>query len=91
MLEMNPIIFELSNGIRVVYTKREGFVAHLGVMIHAGSRFETEEEQGLAHFIEHCIFKGTEKRNSLDVLTDLDSVGGELNAYTNKEEMCFHA
>ena len=91
MLEINPIIFELSNGIRVVYTKREGFVAHLGVMIHAGSRFETEEEQGLAHFIEHCIFKGTEKRNSLDVLTDLDSVGGELNAYTNKEEMCFHA
>ncbi len=91
MLEINPVIFQLSNGVRVVYVRREAFVAHLGVMIHAGSRFETEEEQGLAHFIEHCIFKGTEKRSALDVLTDLDSVGGELNAYTNKEEVCFHA
>ncbi len=91
MFEINPEIFELSNGIRVVYAKREAFVAHLGVMILAGSRHELPNEQGLAHFIEHCIFKGTKKRKALDIFTDLDSVGGELNAYTNKEEICVHA
>lgn len=91
MLEVDPTIFQLSNGIRVVYARREAFVAHLGVMIHAGSRFEHHDEQGLAHFIEHCIFKGTNNRQAIDILSDLDSVGGELNAYTNKEEICFHA
>lgn len=91
MFELNPTLFTLSNGIRVVYLKREAFVAHMGVMIHGGSRFERPEEMGLAHFIEHCIFKGTEKRKALDIFTDLDSVGGELNAYTNKEEICVHA
>lgn len=91
MIELNPILFTLSNGIKVIYLKREAFVAHMGVMIHAGSRFEQPDEMGLAHFIEHCIFKGTQKRKALDIFTDLDSVGGELNAYTNKEEICVHA
>ena len=91
MIELDPIIFELSNGMKVVYLKRDAFVAHLGVMVHAGSRFEKHDEQGLAHFIEHCIFKGTKKRTSLDVFSDLDRVGGELNAYTNKEEIAVHA
>lgn len=91
MVEIFPSVFSLSNGIKVVYLRKEAFVGHLGVMIHAGSRFEKEHEQGLAHFIEHCIFKGTENRKPIDILTDLDSVGGELNAYTNKEEICVHA
>ena len=91
MFEIDPTIFTLSNGIKVVYLRREAFVAHLGVMIYAGSRFEYEHEQGLAHFIEHCIFKGTKKRKAFDVFSDLDSVGGELNAYTNKEEIGVHA
>ncbi|MDX2361685.1 MAG: pitrilysin family protein [Crocinitomicaceae bacterium] len=91
MFEINPVIFELSNGIRVVYLQRDAFVAHMGVMINAGSRFEKPNEEGLAHFIEHSIFKGTKKRKALDIFTDLDSVGGELNAYTNKEEICVHA
>lgn len=91
MIELDPVIFELSNGIKVVYLKREAFVAHLGVMVHAGSRFELPHEQGLAHFIEHCIFKGTKKRSAFDVFSDLDRVGGELNAYTNKEEISVHA
>jgi predicted Zn-dependent peptidase len=91
MIELDPIIFELSNGMKVVYLKRDAYVAHLGVMVHAGSRFEKPNEQGLAHFIEHCIFKGTKKRTSLDVFSDLDRVGGELNAYTNKEEIAVHA
>ena len=91
MFEINPILFELSNGIRVVYLQQDVFVAHMGVMIQAGSRYELPNEEGLAHFIEHCIFKGTHKRKALDIFTDLDSVGGELNAYTNKEEICVHA
>lgn len=88
--EIHPIILTLSNGIQLVYLKRKAFVAHLGVMIHAGSRFEHPDEEGLAHFLEHCIFKGTKKRKAFDIFTDLDSVGGELNAYTNKEEICIH-
>jgi predicted Zn-dependent peptidase len=91
MFEIDPTIFTLSNGVKVVYQHREAFVAHIGVMVHGGSRFEKPNEQGLAHFIEHCIFKGTTKRKALDIFTDLDSVGGELNAYTNKEEICVHA
>lgn len=91
MFELDPIIFTLSNGVKVAYLKREAMVAHLGVMIHGGSRFERPDEEGLAHFIEHCIFKGTKKRKAFDIFTDLDSVGGELNAYTNKEEICVHA
>jgi len=91
MFEITPIIFQLSNGIRVVYQKTDAFVAHMGVVIQAGSRYEQPEEEGLAHFLEHCIFKGTTKRKAFDIFTDLDSVGGELNAYTTKEEICIHA
>ncbi len=90
MYEITPVLHTLSNGIRLVYLERKAFVAHLGVMIHGGSRFERPEEEGLAHFLEHCIFKGTQKRKAFDIFTDLDSVGGELNAYTNKEEICIH-
>ena len=91
MFEIDPVIFSLSNGLKVIYQHQKAFVAHLGVMVQAGSRYEREDEEGLAHFLEHCIFQGTEKRKALDVFTDLDSLGGELNAYTNKEEMCVHA
>lgn len=88
--EITPVIHTMSNGIKLVYLQRSAFVAHLGVMIHGGSRYELPDEEGLAHFLEHCIFKGTQKRKAFDIFTDLDSVGGELNAYTNKEEICIH-
>ena len=91
MFEIKPEFFKLSNGIQVVFLPTDAFVAHMGVMIHAGARFESKKEEGLAHFLEHCIFKGTAKRKAFDIFTDLDSVGGELNAYTNKEEICVHA
>lgn len=90
MFELEPHYFTLSNGIRVVFERKEAFVAHMGVMILAGSRFERWNEIGLAHFVEHSVFKGTKKRKALDIFSDLDSVGGELNAYTNKEELCLH-
>lgn len=91
MQEIHPNIISLANGIRVVFEHRDSFVAHMGVMILSGSRFEGPGEDGLAHFVEHCIFKGTKKRNSIQIVSDLDKVGGELNAYTNKEELCVYA
>lgn len=91
MYEIKPELFSLSNGIRVVYLHTPSQVAHLGITVLAGSRFERKEEDGLAHFLEHCIFKGTTKRKAFHILSRLDSVGGELNAYTAKEEMCVYA
>lgn len=91
MFEFEPSIYTLGNGIRLVYMHVPAQVAHMGVTILAGSRYESEKEKGLAHFLEHCIFKGTKKRKSLHILSRLDSVGGELNAYTTKEEICVYA
>lgn len=76
----------LSNGIRLIHKHTDSQVAHLGVTIDVGSRDESPEENGMAHFIEHCIFKGTERRSSSRILSRIDGVGGELNAYTTKEE-----
>lgn len=91
MYEIQPVLFTLSNGIRVVYLHAPAQVAHLGVTVLGGSRFENPNEDGLAHFLEHCIFKGTKKRKAFHILSRLDSVGGELNAYTAKEEICVYA
>lgn len=84
------VIFELSNGLRVVHKQVNRPVAHCGLMINAGTRDELVDEQGLAHFIEHAIFKGTKKRKSFHILNRLDSVGGEIDAYTTKENTCFY-
>ena len=91
MYYIKPEVFTLSNGIRVVYLHAAAQVAHMGVTILAGSRFEKENEVGLAHFLEHCVFKGTKNRKAFHVLSRLDSVGGEINAYTTKEEICIYA
>jgi predicted Zn-dependent peptidase len=74
-----------------VYLHVPAQVAHIGFFFGAGSRFEQENEVGLAHFLEHCVFKGTKHRKALHILSRIDSVGGELNAYTSKEELCLHA
>ncbi len=81
----------LNNGIRVIHKEENSDVAYCGIIINAGSRDEKEQEQGLAHFIEHVVFKGTEKRKAFHVLSRLEDVGGELNAYTTKEETCIYA
>jgi len=81
----------LPNGIRVIHREVSGAVAHCGVFIGAGTRDEGEDEHGIAHFIEHTIFKGTEKRNLFHILNRLENVGADLNAYTSKEETCIHA
>jgi len=81
----------LSNGIRLVHHTIPGIVAHCGLVINAGSRDENENEHGIAHFIEHMLFKGTTKRKAYYILSRLEDVGGELNAYTTKEETAIHA
>lgn len=81
----------LSNGIRIVHHRTNGMVAHCGLVINTGSRDEKASEHGMTHFIEHMVFKGTAKRKAYYVLSRLDDVGGELNAYTTKEETAIHA
>ena len=91
MQNQEPFIFRLRNGIRVVHQYLPREVAHCGLMIGSGSRDELKAEHGLAHFLEHCLFKGTKKRKTFHILSRLDAVGGELNAFTSKEETWIHA
>jgi len=82
----------LPNGIRIVHRQvTHTTISHIGIMLDMGSRDEKAHQQGLAHFWEHMAFKGTQKRSSLQIINRLEIVGGELNAYTTKEKVCFHA
>lgn len=88
---MDILYHTLDNGIRLAHYKIPGLVAHCGIIINIGSRDEAETEHGIAHFIEHMLFKGTRKRKAYHILSRLEDVGGELNAYTTKEETAIHA
>lgn len=81
----------LPNGIRLIHHPVKSAVAHCGLIVHAGSRDEEPREHGMAHFIEHLLFKGTLRRKAYHILSRLDDAGGELNAYTTKEETCMYA
>lgn len=89
---MDLFSFTLPNGVKIVHQyKPFTAVSHCGLLFKVGSRNESSKEHGLAHFIEHVLFKGTAKRKSHHILKRLDAVGGELNAYTTKEELCIYA
>lgn len=89
---MNLNIKELQNGIRIVHQEvTHTRLVHCGFILNIGSRDETKEQEGLAHFWEHMAFKGTQKRKTFHILNRLESLGGELNAYTTKEKVCFYA
>jgi predicted Zn-dependent peptidase len=81
----------LSNGIRIIHKQAPTAITHIGLVVNTGTRDEMKNESGIAHFIEHVIFKGTHKRNTYQVLSYLENVGGDLNAYTTKEETFFYA
>lgn len=81
----------LNNGIRIIFRQNNSIVTHAGVYINVGSRNEQGSEEGIAHFIEHSIFKGTEHRKSYHIRNRIDGVGGELDAFTSKEETCVYA
>ena len=85
-------IKELANGIRIVHQEvTHTRLVHCGFVLNIGSRDETKEKEGLAHFWEHMAFKGTKKRKTFHIINRLESLGGELNAYTTKEKICFYA
>jgi len=81
----------LPNGIRLLHVPSASAISHACIIINSGSRDEPENKAGLAHFIEHLIFKRTEKRSTNQILNRLESVGADLNAYTTKEYTCIHA
>ena len=88
---MELLYHTLKNGIRLVHHPVPGMVAHCGLIINTGSRDELDREHGMAHFIEHMLFKGTRTRKAFHILSRMEDVGGELNAYTTKEETAIHA
>ena len=77
------LIQQFPNGLRVVCQQREGLVSYIGVVINAGSSDEDASHEGVAHFVEHTIFKGTDKRRAWQISSCMESLGGELNAYTS--------
>ncbi len=84
-------IVELPNGITCIHKPVRSAVAHCGLTINTGSRDELASEHGLAHFIEHSFFKGTQRRRAFHINNRLENLGGELNAFTTKEETVVHA
>lgn len=86
LFAMNYNQHTFPNGLRLIHQPLKSKVAYCGYAINAGTRDEYENEQGMAHFVEHLIFKGTTKRKAWHILNRMENVGGELNAYTNKEE-----
>ena len=84
-------VYTLPNGIRLLHVPSASAISHACIIVNSGSRDESELQSGLAHFIEHLIFKRTEKRNTNQILNRLESVGADLNAYTTKEYTCIHA
>lgn len=83
--------YQLQNGIRLVHRPNLSDVAHFGLIVHTGTRDENPNEHGLAHFMEHMFFKGTQKRSAYQIISRLEDVGGEINAYTTKEETAIYA
>ena len=83
--------YTLKNGLRIIHLPSDSKVVYCGYQINAGTRDEEPGEEGLAHFCEHVTFKGTERRKAWHILNCLESVGGDLNAYTNKEGTVYYA
>ena len=83
--------YTLDNGLRIIHLPSDSKVVYCGYQINAGTRNEKPGEEGLAHFCEHVTFKGTERRKAWHILNCLESVGGDLNAYTNKEGTVYYS
>src|SRR5476649_402494 len=84
-------VHTLANGIRILFKHSSSSITHCCFIVNAGSRDELEHQTGLAHFIEHLLFKETERRSTNQILNRLELVGADLNAYTTKEYTCIHA
>lgn len=92
MQENNQTFYHiLPNGVKIVHRWTPSPVAYVGVMVGAGTRDEAPEENGMAHYIEHCVFKGTAHHSARQIIHAIEGIGGEINAYTTKEETTFYA
>ena len=80
----------LPTGLRVIHLPSDSPVVYCGIAVHAGTRNEAPDQQGLAHFCEHLTFKGTQRRTAMRIINDIEGLGGELNAFTNKEDTVFY-
>ena len=81
----------LPNGLQIVHRKTSSPVVYVGIMVGAGTRHELPNENGMAHYIEHCVFKGTKHYTARQIINHIEGIGGEINAYTTKEETTFYA
>ena len=81
----------LPNGLQIIHRKTNSPVVYVGIMVGAGTRHELPSENGIAHYIEHCVFKGTEHYTARQIINHIEGIGGEINAYTTKEETTFYA
>ena len=81
----------LPSGLQIVHRKTTSPVVYVGIMVGAGTRHELPNENGMAHYIEHCVFKGTEHYTARQLINHIEGIGGEINAYTTKEETTFYA
>lgn len=84
-------VVRLQNGLRLLHIPTASPISHFGILINAGTRDESPAHSGLAHFVEHTIFKGTKKRTAFRIINRMENVGGDLNASTSKEETDFYA
>ena len=87
----NTFYHNLPNGLQIVHRKTPAPVVYVGIMVGAGTRHELPNENGMAHYIEHCVFKGTEHYTARQIINHIEGIGGEINAYTTKEETTFYA
>lgn len=81
----------LANGAKIVHLQTPSPVVYCGIMVGVGTRSESPEQNGMAHYIEHCVFKGTHRHTARQLIQEIEGIGGEINAYTTKEETTFYA
>src|SRR5574341_1957237 len=92
-MQVEPMVerTKLDNGIRVITEAMPGVPsATLGIWVENGSRYETREQAGISHYLEHLFFKGTERRTAARIAEEFDAIGGVLNAFTGKEYTCYY-
>ncbi|MFO7868192.1 MAG: pitrilysin family protein [Bacteroidales bacterium] len=89
-MDKNRIIYTLANNVKTIITPIQSHVSHICIYINSGSRDESDKNSGAMHLIEHMLFKGTSNRTYLEILHYIESVGGEINAFTSKEDTCVY-
>lgn len=83
---------KFDNGIRLVVKQMEGLLSvSMGIIVHTGASVENDKEDGISHFIEHMMFKGTKKRTAYRISDEMDAIGAQMNAFTSKDITCYYA